>query len=216
MDAFMATSVPLPMAMLRSARARAGLSLIPSPAIPTFLPSACSALMCSCLLSGRTPEITLSIPTLAATFPALSALSPESIQTSRPRSLSSETASAEVSFTSSTNSISAVGTIPADSSLVMVPVLSRTMESIFPAIWRESASFIRMPFLAQFPIPAVRAVGVASPSEQGQAMTSTVTIARSPIVKPSEGARKVQHRKVIIDIPIITGTKTAATLSTVC
>ena len=84
------------------------------------------------------------------------------------------------------------------------------------AIWRESASFINIPLRAQFPIPAVNAVGVASPREQGHAMTSTVTMEISPIVTPlSDGSRNIQHRSVIKDIPIITGTKIEATLSTV-
>jgi len=39
--------------------------------------------------------------------------------------------------------------------------------------FQTSASRIRMPCSAAFPNPTIRAVGVASPSAQGQAMTRT-------------------------------------------
>src|SRR5271155_3557648 len=48
----MATSVPVPIAIPTSASARAGASLMPSPAIATFRPSVLSALIRSCLSSG--------------------------------------------------------------------------------------------------------------------------------------------------------------------
>ena len=85
------------------------------------------------------------------------------------------------------------------------------------AIWRESASLINIPLRAQLPIPAVSAVGVARPREQGQAITRTVTIEISPMVSPlPEESRNIQHKSVNRDNPMITGTNTAATLSTVC
>ena len=56
MAASMAMSLPCPMAMLRSAWARAALSLIPSPAIATLWPPPWRERMNPILSSGRTPE----------------------------------------------------------------------------------------------------------------------------------------------------------------
>ena len=60
----------------------------------------------------------------------------------------------------------------------------------------------------------MRAVGVASPREQGQATTRTVTIAIRPRVSPSSGERRAQHRNEMTEMAMITGTNIAATLST--
>ena len=54
---------------------------------------------------------------------------------------------------------------------VMVPVLSRTTVSMLWAVSRASADLIRIPFVAPLPVPTIIAVGVASPSAQGQEMT---------------------------------------------
>ena len=58
---------------------------------------------------------------------------------------------------------------------VSVPVLSSITTSIL--LPRSSASpfLIRMPRRAPTPVPTIMAVGVARPSEQGQAMTRTAT-----------------------------------------
>ena len=61
----MATSVPVPIATPRSARASAGASLMPSPTIATTCPSACSAAIRSALPDGSTSARTWSIPTCA-------------------------------------------------------------------------------------------------------------------------------------------------------
>ena len=83
-EAAIATSVPVPMAMPRSAWASAGASLMPSPTIATTLPSACSALTLSAFCSGSTSASTWSMPTSRAIASAVARLSPVSIQTSRP------------------------------------------------------------------------------------------------------------------------------------
>jgi len=49
----MAMSVPVPMAMPRSACAKAGESFIPSPTIATLFPLACSSLIIAALLLGE-------------------------------------------------------------------------------------------------------------------------------------------------------------------
>ena len=59
------------------------------------------------------------------------------------------------------------------SPLVMVPVLSNATIWVRPAASSEAAVLNRMPFLAPRPLPTMMATGVASPSAQGQLMTST-------------------------------------------
>ena len=58
---------------------------------------------------------------------------------------------------------------------MIVPVLSRTIVSIFWAAWRASPERMRIPWLAASPTPVVSDIGVAIPSAQGQAMMSVVT-----------------------------------------
>ena len=58
------------------------------------------------------------------------------------------------------------------------------------------------------------AVGVARPRAQGQAMMRTVIIASRPWEKPAVGANKHHNPKVNKAIPMITGTKIPAILST--
>ena len=57
-EAAIATSVPVPIAMPRSAWASAGASLMPSPTIATTLPSACSAVTLAAFCSGSTSAST--------------------------------------------------------------------------------------------------------------------------------------------------------------
>ena len=67
---------------------------------------------------------------------------------------------------------------------VIVPVLSSTTARRLCA--RSSASLFlnRMPFSAPLPVPTMMAVGVARPSAQGQAMTSTATMRIMAGTKP--------------------------------
>jgi hypothetical protein len=58
---------------------------------------------------------------------------------------------------------------------VSVPVLSKATVSTRCASSSACASLIRMPCCAATPVPAMMAAGVASPSAQGQAITSTAT-----------------------------------------
>ena len=57
--------------------------------------------------------------------------------------------------------------------LVMVPVLSRTTTFALPVSSRDTAVLNMIPCLAPTPFPTMIATGVASPSAQGQLMTST-------------------------------------------
>ena len=80
----MATSVPVPMAIPTSAPARAGASLMPSPATATVLPSACSLWTSLNLSSGIIPALKDVRWRSAATAPAVTGLSPVSMTTSIP------------------------------------------------------------------------------------------------------------------------------------
>ena len=55
---------------------------------------------------------------------------------------------------------------------VKVPVLSKTIVSIWFNFSNASPDFIRIPNSAPLPVPTIIAVGVASPNEQGQAIIS--------------------------------------------
>ena len=66
-----------------------------------------------------------------------------------------------------------------------VPVLSKATRSIVRARSSASALLMRIPRAAPRPVPTRIAVGVASPSAQGQAMMSTAT--KAVIAKPSDG-----------------------------
>ena len=59
--------------------------------------------------------------------------------------------------------------------MVMVPVLSNTTVWIFCTSWRTVPFLIRTPILALRPVPTIRAVGVAKPRAQGQAIMRTET-----------------------------------------
>ena len=95
---------------------------------------------------------------------------------------------------------------------VSVPVLSKATTSIACARSSASASRMRMPRRAAAPLPAMMAVGVARPSAQGQAMTSTATAYR--MAAPSRRRRIPSRAKVIKAMATTTGTKTALTRST--
>ena len=65
---------------------------------------------------------------------------------------------------------------------VIVPVLSRTAISVLPVFSRDSAVLKRIPFLAPTPLPTIIETGAASPSAQGQLITSTeIPLSRAKI-----------------------------------
>ena len=95
---------------------------------------------------------------------------------------------------------------------VTVPVLSSTTASTLCPISRASPLLIRMPCFALTPVPTMMAVGVASPSAQGHAMTSTATkmvstkeISLPPTTSHRSAATTAMHMTV--------GTKYPATRS---
>ena len=95
---------------------------------------------------------------------------------------------------------------------VSVPVLSNATTLTPCATSSASASLIKMPRFAAAPVPTMIAVGVARPSAQGQAITSTATAfkmarSQSPLIA-------TQPSKVTSAITMTTGTNTALTRST--
>ena len=96
---------------------------------------------------------------------------------------------------------------------VMVPVLSRN--TVRTPDSRSSASPLRtrIPYSAALPVPTSRAVGVASPSAQGQAMMSTVTSATVANTRAGSGPTSNQSTNAAIARARTTGTNTPATRS---
>ena len=95
---------------------------------------------------------------------------------------------------------------------VSVPVLSKATVSTLCASSSACTSLIRMPCLAATPVPAMMAVGVASPSAQGQAITITATAWISAASSPAPMAS--QPARVTSATTSTTGTKMADTWST--
>ena len=82
--------------------------------------------------------------------------------------------------------------------VVTVPVLSSTTVSTRRVDSSTSGPLIRMPSWAPRPVPTSSAVGVASPSAQGQAMISTATAAVKAALAPSpptEPDRRASRRR---------------------
>ncbi len=124
-----ATSVPAPMAIPTSDRAKAGASLMPSPTIATVFPCVCRFLITSPLSSGKTSAIAVSIPSSRRTASAVRLLSPVSITTSIPSCLRAEMASLLVGLATSATAI-----IP-----ITWPFAAKNM-GVLPSSARRSAS----------------------------------------------------------------------------
>ena len=91
--------------------------------------------------------------------------------------------------------------------VVTVPVLSSTIVSTARVDSRTCGPRIRMPSWAPRPVPTIRAVGVASPRAQGQAMISTATAA---VKAASASPLNTSHPTIVSSaITSTTGTKTA-------
>ena len=96
--------------------------------------------------------------------------------------------------------------------VVTVPVLSRTIVSTRRVDSSTSGPLIRMPSWAPRPVPTSRAVGVARPRAQGQAMIRTATAAVKAI-SARLARRPARRRGWPAARPRTTGTNTADTRS---
>ena len=99
--------------------------------------------------------------------------------------------------------------------MVMVPVLSTTIVSIWRSCSSAVASLMRMPFSAAFPMPTITAVGVANPMAQGQATTSTATALIMPCGTQSNPPNTTHATNVSTATHATTGTNISAARSTV-
>ena len=98
------------------------------------------------------------------------------------------------------------------SPVVSVPVLSKTTTCVLARASRAEASRKSTLLRAASPVPAIKAVGVARPKAQGQAITKTDT-ACNRAVDPS--APKNNHAANVISAMIImAGTKNSVMRST--
>ncbi|MPM75465.1 hypothetical protein SDC9_122458 [bioreactor metagenome] len=90
--------------------------------------------------------------------------------------------------------------------------MSSTTVSMAPLASSASGPLIRMPSWPPRPTPTIRAVGVARPRAQGQAMISTDSAALNEVRGPAPDSS--QAARVTSAMPITVGTNTATTLST--
>ena len=94
---------------------------------------------------------------------------------------------------------------------VTVPVLSSTTTSTRPAAWRALPSRTSTPASAALPTATMIEIGVASPSAQGQAITSTDTAITTAKLRRGSGPKKYHTVNARRAIPITVGTNTPAT-----
>ena len=188
-EAAIAASVPEPIAMPRSAPARAAASLMPSPTIATERPSAWSSSTTAILPSGRTSAKTSVIPSLPATASAAEALSPVSSTARRPRRWSSEIAEAAPSLTSSATNVSPRKSPSTASATIVAPAgtASGATSTVIPRSPSRSgrpAMTSRPSILASSPPPGIAAKSstlaeaVAAPAVTRSARDAS-TIARA-------------------------------------
>ena len=119
---------------------------------------------------------------------------------------------ASCSSVASSSPVAGSTSVTAGSPRVRVPVLSSTRTLSFSAASRASALRIRIPAFAARPMPTISAVGVARPSAQGHAITSTATAGTSAPSKVPDTNH--QAANVMAASPTTTGTNTAETWST--
>ena len=96
--------------------------------------------------------------------------------------------------------------------LVNVPVLSKTTALTWQAASSGWPPLIKTPYSAPLPVPTIKAVGVANPKAQGQAIT--ITEVKAIKAKDKEAFKKKNQTTKVMMAKIITvGTKIAAILS---
>ena len=118
------------------------------------------------------------------------------------------------SISCSLKSLNALTSVTCGFPSVSVPVLSSTIAWIFETCSRVGASFIRILCFAPRPVPTATAVGVASPSASGQAIT-TVAIAKERAKRRGEPTIKYQIINTKRPDPTAAMTKYFANLSAI-
>ena len=124
-----------------------------------------------------------------------------------PDSAAATTSRSSVASVPPTGTTSATLIVP----VVRVPVLSSTIVSTSRVDSRISGPLMRMPSSAPRPVPTSRAVGVARPSAQGQAMIRTATAVVMAVLTPAPVS--AQTTPVTSAMTMTTGTKMPETRS---
>src|SRR5437867_11318293 len=141
-----------------SACARAGASLMPSPTMAARRPSPCRRFTSKAFASGKTSASTRSMPTSLATAAAVRGLSPVIITTSRPMTLSADTASRACFFTVSATAMTPTTVPPTATNMGVRPAsASRAVSASRPATLRPSTSITRrLPTRTGWPFTVAR------------------------------------------------------------
>ena len=124
-----ATSVPLPIAIPTSARARACESFTPSPTIATTSPRCCNSCTKASLSDGSIRDFHKEISASEATRATAASLSPESIYTFSPIRFMRSIATGDDSFTWSASSSVASSWLPLPKYTLLPPLLSGNFPS---------------------------------------------------------------------------------------
>ncbi len=132
-----ATSVPVPIAIPTSACASAGASLMPSPAIATTLPAACSSATIRFLSSGETSACTSSMPIRRATACAVIELSPVSMTILSPALCSASIACGVDSFIGSATP-SSPAELPSTATNITVCPSLRDRSASSASVWSKA------------------------------------------------------------------------------
>lgn len=105
-------------------------------------------------------------------------MSPARLSTASARGCSENFSTAAAVARSRVSSTPGAATISTTSGCpsVKVPVLSNTTTVNLVAFSNAAAFLKRMPFIAPSPVPTMMAIGVASPSASGHAITNTVMV----------------------------------------
>ena len=223
-----AMSLPRPMATLKSACARAALSLIPSPAMATVRPSDCNCRTNPAFSCGRTPARKRVIPAFRAVSRAEPALSPVSIQTVIPSACSRATAPADEGFSASARaSTASVRSSSANQTTVFAscihPSASRCRRTSGTMPWRDSrASFpayqVRPSATPRTPCPGMLSNPVTGTSRSPPSDSTTACESGCPerfsrlnrirraVSDPSAHAASTTDGRPSVSVPVLSST----------
>jgi len=210
---------------------------MPSPTIPTTLPSAWRRLTSAALCSGMTSATTRVMPTCRAMAAAVSRLSPVIMTTSIPRFCRAATAAADPSLTVSATPRTPAARPPTATSIGVLPSPARRRRSMvsgaesIPAVDSRRAlptRTSRPATRARTPCPVMEsnavASGTLSPRSRApatiavasgcseDASTAATRANRSSGVNPSTGRTSVRAGAPFVMVPVLSST----TMSSLC
>ena len=151
-----ATSVPVPIAMPTWALARAGASLMPSPAMATTLPSFCRRSTSASLPCGVTSPNTSSMPSWRATERAVLRPSPVAMMTVSPARLNAASAAGVVALIGSETAIRPINWRSAARNITLAPPRRSASACAFSTIKATPSSAISAVLPSARRCPATR------------------------------------------------------------